>query len=1091
MSTTPRQLARFCSGSTTTPLPVRFSQHRDVPSSVYRYRLLDNNSLLLSSIPHTPASFPSIPYRPLASGARHLRTQTVKGYTKREATNTKQGQERKTKAPLKSSKPSSPKPTTTTSPNSQPPKTQEARLSGTTAATTSDLAPPTEHSIALDNLRVLLHPGVRISGHRLPSSITPPLPVLVHLFWYLNSSRCLDQLVPGDWDALLSWLRHHQDDSTLSQIHQLIMDQRKLAQNCSTVNFTTLTEARVRSTTDPSMSSLGGAQLGAKKLPSTSAGSTAALDIIQDTISMMKELDIPRSKELYDLYLRTAVQEHRWFRGVAVWDAVRSAEERPHLPPPGVAFRAQVVRCHLQLGNAAAASDLLQSMFDQTSWADVGSLTAPYDGRSLQAGVGGQGEAEDEQQLVTAEGRAEYFRRRQTQAQRAIQALQKTNILVANPDSASRISDVQAQQAETHNWKAEVYPPLVEAICLGEKDKSGASLAVELAIELLQQGHLLDRMRFALLVQHVGAATSSERAESFMKDWVDRVKATPLSLLSPGASKEVLDSDTGSGSTTSSSSTTSASKDALRKHRRTTVSTAKSFAEVGLQEIVRQATSTQDYTRAFSMFQEMSDQGFPLYSDTSDKLMMGLAKSGDLQSATTVLETALHHKRVPSIEAVNTLLQGLIRNDWLDESVSIFRDLTENYGVRPSKESYRHLLHLTSSYGQLAMTQRLLSTLKGLGVERDGAIYRDLMKCYIRSDNLTGAIKVFENMDLTGISSTIQHINVLLEGAIRQSTPSTVTRILEIMSTQEIRPDAKTWNILLGGAFQAEDKELALGLFQELSQSLVERSYIKADATFRAARHPVTFNLLVNEYADRFGIERALTLLDEAVEARFPAAVTQNVYRDLLEKSVQQNNGRAGYRVYRLLRQWEQRSNLQPSNSKSRQRTSSSSSTTNTPAVITTRLRPLSAFSATSTSTSVRAPSLGKLYCGVMEQLDREGRFELGNEMATDLILSGVELDQDLVAQAVRLYARSGELAAAFGLFMKMGRAYGVEPSKEMVLSLMDAARANQLISGQGSVPVEEGGGSTSVSVGVRWDDASVQQWTRILKVSMAHFGLQ
>ncbi|KAF8936542.1 hypothetical protein BGZ47_009456 [Haplosporangium gracile] len=849
---------------------------------------------------------------------------------------------------------------------------------------------------------------------------------------------------------------------------------------------------------DPSSTTLGGAHLGTKNLssiafPTATINSTAVLDIIQDTILVMKELDIPRSKELYDFYLRTAVQEHRWLRGIAIWDAVMSAEERPHLPPPSIAFRAQVVRCHFQLGNASAASDMLQSMFDQTSWTDINSLTAVYDGRSLQAGVGGQGDAESEQQLVTVESRAEYFRRRQSQAQRAIQALRKTNILVATSDSTSRISDVQSQQTGMHSWKTEVYPPLIEAICLGEKDQSGASLAVDLAIELLQQGHLLDRMRFALLIQHVGAATSSEQAESFMKDWVDRVKATPLSLLSSGANKEVPDSDTGSDNTSSSISSTSASKDLLRKHKRTAASTAKSFAEVGLQEIVRQATSTQDYTRAFSMFQEMSDQGFPLYSDTSDKLVMGLAKSGDLQSATTVLEMGLHHKRVPSIEAVNILLQGLIRKDWLDESVSIFRDLTENHGVRPSEESYHHLLHLTSSYGQLAMTQRLLSTLKSLGVERDGAIYRDLMKCYIRSDNLTGAIKVFENMDGTGISTTIQHINVLLEGAIRQSTPSTVIRILEIMSTQEIRPDAETWNILLGGAFQAKDMELALGLFQELSQTLVERSYTKADATFRAARHPVTFNLLVNEYADRFGIEKALTLLDEAVEAQFPAAVTQNVYRDLLEKSAQQNNGRAGYRVYRLLQQWEQRSSLQPNNT-NRQR-ASTSSTANTPAATTTRLRPLAEFSATSTSASARAPSLSKLYCGVMEQLDKEGRLELGNEMATDLILSGVELDQDLVAQAVRLYARSGELAAAFGLFMKMGRAYGVEPSKEMVLSLMDAARAYQLIPSQNSVPTMAGddddGSGTSVSASVRWDDASVHQWARILKMSMTHFGLQ
>ncbi|KAF9912280.1 hypothetical protein EC991_000172 [Linnemannia zychae] len=963
---------------------------------------------------------------------------------------------------------------------------QKESITESTSSTSSGLASvlTTESSMGLNNFRVLLHRGHRIAGS-LPSSITPPLAALTHLFWHLDSSKNLDQLLPADWSALISWLTHHRDDSTQSQIHQLIMNNKKLASKCGTETITALTEARVRNVLgSDSISSLSlSARLEPSKINAAATiGTTAVLDIIQDTISLMKELDIPRSKGLYDLYLSNAVLEHRWFRGIGVWNAVTSAQERVHLPPPSIIFRAQVVRCHLQLGNSAAASELLQSIFDQTSWTDLNSLTV-YDGRSIQAGVGGLGEAEiEQQQSGTMENRTEYVKQRQSQASRAIHTLQKTTIPIATSDSTA-VGEVQSQNG-MQNWKTEVYPSLIEAICHGEKDNSGATLAVDLASELLQQGHLLDKTRFALLVQYIGAATTSEQAESFMKGWVNTVKATPFSLLPSGANKDATDMDTGSVPATS--------KDVLRKQKRTAVSTAKSFAEVGLQEIVRQATSTQDYPRAFTVFQEMSGQGFSLYSDTSDKLLMGLAKVGDLRSAVSVLEISLQHKRVPSIEAVNALLQGLIRNDWLDESVSIFRDLTENYEVRPSKESYRHLLHLTSSYGQLAMTQRLLSALKGLGVERDGAIYRDLMKCYIRSDSLTGAIKVFENMDGAGISTTIQHINVLLEGAVRQSTPSTVIRILEIMSSKKIKPDAETWNILLVGAFVAKDKELALGFFQELAQSLVERSYYKADATFRASRHPVTFNLLVNDYADRFGIGAALTLLDQAVEAKFPAMLTQNVYRDLLEKSAQQGNGRAGYRVYQLLRQWEQRSGTSGSpqlNSKSGtsdpQITATGSSGVIT--LPTTRLHPLSAFSATPTSPSARAPSLGKLYCGVMEQLDKEGLLELGNEMATDLILSGVELDQDLVTHAIRLYARSGELAAAFGLFMKMGRAYGVEPSKEMVLSLMDAARAYQLIPG-----LDEGGGASSTSTSsTKWDDTSVQQWTRILRVSMGHFGLQ
>ncbi|KAF9105187.1 hypothetical protein BGX29_000461 [Mortierella sp. GBA35] len=946
-------------------------------------------------------------------------------------------------------------------------------------------------STALNNFRLLLNPGLRIEKS-LPSSITPPLPALTHLFSYLESSNHLDRLLPADWDAFSTWLSHYKDDSTLSHVHRLVMDNTEFAKQCSTSTLTTLTEARVRDIIGSGSSSSSLSFTTAPKATPHNTTATAAvnstksspsLEIIQDTISLMKTLNISRSKELYDLYLRIAVLDHRWDEGVEIWRAVK-AEDSRHLPAPSIAFRAHVIQCHLHLGNTSAASDLLQSVFDQTSWADGVSMV--QDGRStLQGGASGYGDVEAEQQLGQAERRAEHLKRRQSQANQALSTLQRMSPTGVVSDSAPRTTEPRTHSGN-QDWKATVYPPLIEAICLGERGQPGASLAVDLATELLQQGHMLDKACFALLVQYIGATSSSEQAEGFMKGWIDQVKATPVPLLS--SSKDLLDSDpTGTVSVNS------------RKHKKAAVSTARSFAEVGLQEIVKQATSKQDYTRAFNVFQEMSDQGFPLYSDTSDRLIMGLAKTGDLRSATVVLETGLQHKRVPSIEAVNLLLQGLIRGDWLDESVTIFRDLTENYGVRPSKESYRHLLHLTTSYGQLAMTQRLLSTLKVQGVERDGAIYRDLMKCYVRSENLTGAIKVFENMDSTSMSAGIQHINVLLEGAVRQATPSTVIRILEIMSSQEIRPDAETWNILLGGAFKAKDKELAQGLFQELAQSLVERSFTKADATFRASRHPVTFHLLVNEYADRFGIAPALTLLADATAARYPIQVTQNLYRDLLEKSCQQGNGIAGYRVYHLLQQSEQRSGSSVPFSSSRKQGTPDSS----PAIIrtatavnapTSRLRPLSAVSATSISASARAPSLAKLYCGLMQQLEKENRLELGSEIATDLILSGVELNQDLVTQAVRLYAKSGELTAAFGLFMKMGRAYGVEPSKEMVLSLMEAARSYQLLPGTGVIdPVPSSPSVSLPGIGssTRWDEASVQQWARILRVSMAHFGLQ
>ncbi|KAF9926182.1 hypothetical protein FBU30_004183 [Linnemannia zychae] len=954
-------------------------------------------------------------------------------------------------------------------------------------------------SVALANLRVLLHPGLRIGGS-LPSSITPPLAALEHLFSYLHSSKYLGHLSSADWNAFVSWLVYYQDNMTLSRIHQIIMKQKKIAANINPSDIVTISEGRVRNILgsdcfSPSSLSIRTRleQKGDKSTTTTDhPSSSTALDILQDTVTMMKACNIPRSKELYTLYLRTAVLEQRWLMGTTIWDTVNQPKEQKYLGPPSVAFLAQIVRCHMQIGNGSAASEFLRSIFDQTHWTDINSSGGVSDGRLTQTGAGndGQGKADTEQTLNIVENRATYLKQKQSQANRAVQVLQKAHIAIASSESKSKT----ASNAQSHSWKAEVYPSLIEAICLGEKDQSGASLAVDLAGELLQHGYLLDKTRFSLLVQYIGSISSSEQAENFMKDWVDAVKAVPLSLPSAGGANRdaINDSESRSDLGSSAGSGSEASKDLLRKHKRT----AKVFAEVGYLEVVKQATAMGDYTRAFTIFQEMSSQGFPLQPDISNKLLIGLAKMGDLPSATTVLNVGLQYKWIPSIEAANILLQRLIKADWLDESVSIFRDLTENYGIRPSTESYRHLLHLTSSYGQLAMTERLVKTLGSLGLEHDGLVHRDLIKCHVRSENMAGAIQAFEEMDSADVTITIQHINVLLEGAIRQSIPSTAIRILEIMSSLKIQPDAETWNILLGGAFTAGDNILAHALFQELGQTLVKRAYVKTDGIFRASRHPVTFNLLINEYADRHGVGSALKLLKEAIDARYPAQVTQNVFRDLLEKSKQQGNGRAGYQAYKLLREWDQQSNPLTASQRGRDNSNSRPSTTKnrstgTDAPISTGLRPLSAFPTTSTSKSVRAPSLGMLYCGVMEQLEKENRFELGKEMATDLIVSGVGLDQSLVEHAIRLYARSGELAAAFGLFMKMGRAYGVEPSKDMVLSLVDVARAYQLIPRISWEEDDLSNRFNSYRSVDSWDHASIQQWTKILRKSMSHFGIQ
>ncbi|KAF9949191.1 hypothetical protein BGZ70_001882 [Mortierella alpina] len=732
------------------------------------------------------------------------------------------------------------------------------------------------------------------------------------------------------------------------------------------------------------------------------------------------------------------------------------------------------IQCHLNMDQVSDATKLFEAVLERSATEQQrGSYETLLDG-GMFAGTG-TGREDSERESRMPDARIEH-RKRQKQALKALASLQQTTL---TPGISAGAPDSQ----HVKKWKAVAYPALIEAISLSTRDKDGATLSSDLAIELYGYGQSLDTTQFRFLIRHIGASSSSEMAEGFMKRWIG------LSSARPSRTETTLMTE--KEGHTATIVPASPSKD-FRKPSRAAVESARALIDVGLLEVMQQSIEEQNFDRACRIFQGLCIQGTPVDSETVEQLIVGLTRNQDFSAATAVMERSLQDNQVPSIETADALLRGLVKADRLDESVAMFRDLTENHGLKPSAQMYRSLMRLTSSYGQLAMTQRILSMLKGLGVKQDWELYRDLMLCYVRSENLQGAIKVFENMDNAGIKNRIDHINVLLEGAVRQSFPPTVVGILEIMASQEITPNTETWNILLNGAFQTKDRVLAQEMFKELADTVLPGASVRVDGALRASRHPVAFQLLMIEFAERHGVEAALSLLKGSLDAGYPNHTAPNLYYELISKSCREQKGVAGYAFYQLLRRLERaqvrynriasstlkgKSLLQNMATSSPSSLSASSSRSAAPP-------PTPSFSpsVTSTSRSVQPTSPTAVYRQLMSQLDEECEYAVGKDLATDLIIAGNELNQEMVRHAIRFYIKSGELTTAFGLFTKMGRAYGVEPTKEMVMDLVEAFRAHGLeMAAEPSVPN---------SRGTALDGSEAQQWMRILRGAMARFGV-
>jgi len=838
----------------------------------------------------------------------------------------------------------------------------------------------------------------------------------------------------------------------MSHLHGVMFGNLAISSKFSPPSYALLTEARLELIRNSqSTSNLPGRSEQMSALSTSSSPSPSA--IIENTIDLMVASNVSRSSELYGLWLQKSVQEKNWRNGIEAWMRMKADTER--LLSPSIAMTAYVIQCYLHTNSMAEVATLFKSTLERSSSAQQQQNYAMVqDGGLLPELSSGNSDGERDM-----DGRSEFLKRLK-QSFELLTALQQKS---AMNKKFSKTNTGSPSPGYLQEWKEAINPALIEAICLDERDDYGASAASELAMELFNQGFVLERTRFRFLAHFIGACHTATGAETFIKRLVEVAKS-PSSAMDPSQSSKA---DQGIRSTSHSAKEP-------RRTKRNLELTSQGLLEVGLQEVVKQAIVEKDFSRAQRIFRGMVDEGISLGADASEKLITGLTKVYNFRTALTVLDRSLQENRVPSIETVNNLFKGLIKHHMLDEAVALFRDLTENHGLKPDLKMYRNLMNLTSAHGQLGMTQRIVSTLRSLGVEPDGNMYRDMMLCYVRVENLRGAIKVFEAMDQIGIKNEITHINVLLEGSARYSSSNTVVGILEIMASQAIRPNAETWNILLSGAFRAKDRVVAREVYQELIHAV-------AEGALRASRHPETFQLLLNEYADRHGVESALRLLKRALDAGYPNGIASSMYRELIDKSCLQGKGAVGYEYYRLLRR------SQHVDSNDSQDIENAGDKVGNGLGSSIRLAAASsapAHAITSTSPTVAVMSLPNLFWKLMRQLDQEGQMDVGTEMATDLILSGFEMNQELVGSSIRFYAKTGELAAAFGLFTKMGHVYSVEPTRDMVQDLYAAARAQGLsptfVTSKGSVP----------SVITKWDEGLIQLWMKALREAMDKVGL-
>ncbi|XVE84738.1 hypothetical protein DITRI_Ditri17bG0037000 [Diplodiscus trichospermus] len=169
-----------------------------------------------------------------------------------------------------------------------------------------------------------------------------------------------------------------------------------------------------------------------------------------------------------------------------------------------------------------------------------------------------------------------------------------------------------------------------------------------------------------------------------------------------------------------------------------------------------------------------------------------------------------HHK---SIFLFNAMIRGLTENSHFQSSVTHFLLLLSNR-VRPDKLTYPFVLKSVAALGLRCLSLILHGRIIKSGVEFDSFVRVSLVEMYVKLEELSFALQVFDESPERNKSGSILLWNVLINGYCKMGNLGKAMELFEAMPER----NTGSWNSLINGFMRNGDLDKAMQLFDEMAE---------------------------------------------------------------------------------------------------------------------------------------------------------------------------------------------------------------------------------------------------------------------------------
>ncbi|CAG7867024.1 unnamed protein product, partial [Brassica rapa] len=216
-------------------------------------------------------------------------------------------------------------------------------------------------------------------------------------------------------------------------------------------------------------------------------------------------------------------------------------------------------------------------------------------------------------------------------------------------------------------------------------------------------------------------------------------------------------------------------------------------------------------TEAKELYNEMIVRGLDPNTITYGSLIHGLCMENRLDEANQMLDLMVSKGCDPDIWTYNILINGYCKAKLVDEGMRLFRKMSLR-GVVADTVTYSSLIQGFCQSGKLKVAKELFQEMVSQGVHPNIVTYKILMDGF-RVDE---AWDLFCSLPLKEVKPDVKTYTIMIGGLCKKGSMSKAGLLFKKMGEDGIAPDDCTWNTLIRAHLRGGDLATSAKLIEEM-----------------------------------------------------------------------------------------------------------------------------------------------------------------------------------------------------------------------------------------------------------------------------------